>query len=167
MSVSLSAQRWLICIIERKFGKPQEVENIEAVRVNIIHGTELLTPGSVIGKPREIATGGRSVEELARDVAPQVFGIRTFKKVEGVVVVDGKPIQVSSENFDHSGTTYIDGRIITLEDVRNKGLRHSREMLSMMESNGCDKIIKTRVGTYAPFHDGDRIISPPKGRQRG
>jgi hypothetical protein len=166
MSVSLSAQRWLVCITERKINKPPEVESIEAVHVNVVHGAELLMPGSAIGRPREFATGGQTAEELAYEVAhhvsSHVFGIKTFKKVEGVVIVDGKPIRVSSDNFNCSSTTYIGGHIITLEDIRNKRIRHSGEMLLMMERNGCDKIIKTRVGTYAPFREGDRIISLPK-----
>ena len=148
---------------------PQEASHPEVSSMNIVRRAELLAPAvmpSVMGSESyERELEGRTVEQIAREPHdPRVFGIRTFRRVEGTVIVDGKPINVSSCNFDNSGITYIDGQIMTVNEVKRTA-PDKRTLISNMEHGGWEKVIKARNGVIHRFSKGDsNVVLPKQGK---
>lgn len=154
-------------MVEQNAGRPNPIEGNrpEVTRMQVVQKAELLMPGSFFNETDELDLQGRTVEEIAGEVSPSVFGIRTFRRVEGEVMVDGKPVRVSSGNLDYSGTTYIGGQVLTLDEVK-RTVPDSRTLVSNMEGNGWDKVIRTRAGNFQPFEANDRVIPEPQPKAR-
>jgi hypothetical protein len=142
----------------------KEGERPGVVDMNIVQRVEFLIPGGCINENDPVELQGRTIEQLARDVKPSVIGIRTFRRVEGTVIVDGKSMRVSSSKFDLSGTTYIDGEIMNANLVK-RSIPDSESLVYNMEQSGWDWVIRTRSGNIEPFMANDRNIYLPKKSQ--
>ena len=118
---------------------------------------ELIVPGLSGPEIQQIDLSGRTVEQVAADVDLNVMGIRTYAQVEGTVLVKGKSIPVASRKFDMSGTTFIDGQIMTLEELRQRE-QGERTLSIKAEINGWDRVVITRTGSIQPFKQGDRNL---------
>lgn len=147
---------------------PEEADQPEVVDMGIVHRVELVTQNR---NPyhrenrREMDPNGLSLKAIAHAASPDeygnvVVGIRTFRRVEGTVMVDGKPTPVSSANLYDRGTTYI-GEVMTahIASLFEKDTEFQKQLRNHREE---DKVVRTRTGHYYPFRRGDKVISLPK-----
>lgn len=160
---------------------PKEAPLLQVIEIGIIRRVELVKmnphwggDGSILSNLKiEEADHRGSVEEIASTHGHRdengylVVGIRPFKRVEGLVMVDGKPTRVSSGNL-YEGTTYISGLIWTrgelleyIYDPRRVKPKTDNEW-SVLNDPNRKRFVKTRTGHFLPFEEGDRVISLPE-----
>lgn len=80
------------------------------------------------------------------------FAYRFFDRTEGVV--DGETILGKSKNY--SPITYF-GTEYTLEEVKAQ-FPECTTLISNMEGNGWNRVVKTRRGNWQPLEEGDTVI---------
>lgn len=113
---------------------------------------EFFFPGSFVSES--------STHEVDSRIPPTelpngAYGYRFFSRSE--VVQDGETLRGKPK--DYSGTAYF-GEVLTLADV--KALTPSgnfRILISNMECNKWDRVVRTIHGQFMPLHDGDCVVS--------
>jgi len=73
-------------------------------------------------------------------------------------VIEGKAINISSLEFDFSRRIYIDGQIMGFNEAQ-KMPNSDNLVLYIGENDGLRKVIKTRIGSFEEYREGDRNIS--------
>jgi hypothetical protein len=114
---------------------------------------EFFYPGSFVSES--------SVQEVADRNPPAelpkgAYGYRFFSRSE--VTQDGETLR--GQPKDHGPMTYC-GEAMTLEDV--KALTPAgdyRILVSNMECNGWDRVVRTIRGQFMPLNDGDVVLPP-------
>jgi len=117
------------------------------------HYVEFLYPGLLVSET--------SVEEIAErdtkkvEMSDSCFGFRFFDRT--VSVIDGETLTGDRKNV--SGW-YYQGEKMTLEQVKASfgNDRNYRILISNMENNGYDAVVKTKFGQFIPLNDGDTIL---------
>ncbi|MCI8655787.1 MAG: hypothetical protein HFJ48_08055 [Clostridia bacterium] len=117
------------------------------------HFVEYLYPGVFVSET--------SVEEIAERDTKKVtfsdgcFGFRFFDK--SVTVVDGETLTGERKNISN---WYYQGEKMTLAEVKEKhgDDRDYHILISNMENNGYNAVVKTKFGQFIPLNDGDTII---------
>lgn len=98
---------------------------------NKTHNTSLVSEEVKLGD-------GLTIEELAGKAPSDVYAFKTFRRVEGIVMVGGKKVPVSSQELEES-TIFINGKV-----------------------RGDERFVTTRTGKRFPFNEGDKNIILPK-----
>jgi hypothetical protein len=104
----------------------QEVRRPEVVNMTVTCGAELIRRNEYpFPKPlefEEVDIHDRPLKKFVSDLADyltgvghRVIGLRTFKRIEGTVMDEGKRVNVRSENYEYSGIAYINGKVQTIE----------------------------------------------------
>lgn len=98
------------------------------------------------------------IEEVPnRDALPtppdSAFVFRFFDI--NIVHING--IEYASNRLNVSGLTYIDGDVLSLDDVK-KSVPNNRILLSNMEREGLAYVVRTRDGHFQPLCAGDSVI---------
>jgi hypothetical protein len=115
---------------------------------------ELMFPGSFFSEDSVIEVSKRDPVALAKK-HENAFSIRFFDLTSTEVVVDGVKRVVSGERKNLSPLYFPDGKIKTLAQIKKMD---APMILSNMECNGWDRVVRTRRGTYQPFESGCEII---------
>ncbi len=114
---------------------------------------EFFYPGSFVSES--------SAQEVADRTPPAelpkgAYGYRFFARSE--VTQDGETLR--GQPKDYSGMTYY-GEVMTLEEV--KALTPSsdyRILVSNIECNGWDRVVRTIRGQFMPLNAGDSVVTP-------
>lgn len=132
---------------------------------------EFVYPGSFMNEYSSQEVKSRDAEvELPKGA----FAYRFF---------DHETVKVGNKTFtgdrsNVSGLTYVDGEVLSVEDVK-KSVPNSRTLVSNMEGNGWDYVVKTKRGNFQPLEKGDSVTQdgkaiypdpkafPPSQKQRG
>lgn len=99
-----------------------------------------------------------STEEIAERNAELVkvpegaFAYQFYDREE--VEVDGETLRGECKNY--SGFTYF-GKAYTLEEVKSEFPQYTT-LISNMECNGWNKVVRTRRGNWQPIEEGDIVI---------
>lgn len=113
---------------------------------------EILYPGTFVSETEVRPVDSR---DPAKFQAPQrCFGYRFFDRdevVSGDEVLAGKP-------KNYSGTHYF-GKAMTVDEVEAEFPNSSRTLVSNMQVNGWDKVVKTRCGNFQPLTSLDTIVA--------
>lgn len=116
------------------------------------HYVEFLTPGLIVSNS--------SVEEIAErdpnkvELSDGCFGFRFFDRTE--VVVDGETLTGSRKNV--SGW-YYKGEKMTLDQVKAvNNIGEYNILISNMECNHWDAVVKTDFGQFMELHKNDVVI---------
>ncbi len=144
--------------------KEQEInkvdKNIEHVEITIVDGAYLVK--KIDGGPHddfvEINRRGQTLEQIAEEVPSDVYAVITFRRIIGNAVIEGKAINISSLEFDFSRRIYIDGQIMGFNEAQ-KMPNSDNLVLYIGENDGLRKVIKTRIGSFEEYREGDRNIS--------
>lgn len=91
------------------------------------------------------------------EVPDGAFGFRFFDILEATVKANGKAVKLTSARVNESPMHYYGGRIYTRAEVVRE-VPNNRKLLSNMDGNGWDKVIKTRTGNFQPFEKTDVFI---------
>ena len=114
---------------------------------------EFFYPGSFVSE----TSTQEVVDRTPPDELPKgAYGYRYFAQSE--VTQDGETL--CGKPKDYSGTTYY-GDVMTLEQV--KALTPSsdyRILVSNMECNGWERVVRTIRGQFMPLHAGDSVAVP-------
>jgi hypothetical protein len=83
-----------------------------------------------------------------------------------VVTAYERPAPIEGHEFERkrisqSGTYYINCKVETLAEVKARGEEREKILVSNMEGNGWDKIVKTTRGWgwAQPFREGDKVVN--------
>lgn len=142
---------------EQKIDKVDK-EKIELVEMAIVDKAQLIMQRASFGDFVEIERRGQTIEQIAKEAQSDVYAVITYRRIMGKAVIEGKAIDISSNNFDFSPTTYIDGQIMSINEVK-KIMPNSDILVSNMEDAGLRRVIKTRTGSVIQYMEGDRNIS--------
>lgn len=99
----------------------------------------------------------RDPQAIAAESEPGVFAFTFHDQVTTTVMVDGYEVPTASKALNESGMYYIDAQQMTAADVVALPGDH-RILLSNMEANGWDPILRCRTGNFKPMQPGDEII---------
>ncbi len=94
-----------------------------------------------------------SRDVMALDVPDSAFAFEFWERTE--TEVDGEALKGQPKN--RSGRYYPEGRVMSVADVLVEDT-DNRILVSNMENNGWDHVVKTRRGNYQPFLATDRVI---------
>ncbi len=136
----------------------ERIGNPEFIDFTLRERAEYFYPGSMVNEASSEDVNGRSLQQLASEADSYAFAVRTYKDVVGKVEVEGAIVEIKSAPFNISGLAYIDGEVFTLDDVKNQFPEH-RTLISNMEGNRWDKVVRSRCGNWQPFNNDDSIIS--------
>lgn len=93
----------------------------------------------------------RDVEKL--EVPKNAFGFQFFD----VLTTTQEGVELTSDRLNESPMHYYGGRIMTLEEVRAE-MPDATTLISNMEGNGYDRVIRCTQGNFKPFEDGDIYV---------
>ena len=122
-------------------------------KTNLKHYVEFFYPGAFMSESSTQEVTSR--DALQVDAPKDCFGYRFFDRQE-IVAEDGEVLMGSPKN--HSGIHYF-GEVKTLEDIKNERPDPTGCLERNMESNGWNKVVKTRRGNYQPFREQDILVS--------
>ena len=112
---------------------------------------EILYPGAFVSGTEVRPVDSR---DPAKFQAPEgCFGYRFFDReevVSGDEVLAGKP-------KNYSETHYF-GKAMTVDEVKSE-VPNSRILVSNMQENGWDRVVKTRCGNFQPLTSLDTIVA--------
>ena len=87
------------------------------------------------------------------EIPERAFGYRHFSRTE--LELGGEKLFGSPTEY--SGWTYF-GKILTLDEVKALDGDY-RILISNMEGNGWNAVVKTIYGQFMPLRDGDKVVS--------
>lgn len=111
---------------------------------------EFMYPGAFFSETEVREVKERDPTKL--EVPQGCFGYRFFERQE--VQEGGETLFGQPRNY--SGTTYF-GKAMTIADVKRE-MPDAKTLISNMENNGWDKVVKTRRGNFQPLQLEDRVI---------
>jgi len=111
---------------------------------------EFLYPGALVSETEVKEVKDRDPSRL--EVPEGCFGYRFFDRQEAVV--DGETLVGQPRNY--SGMTYF-GQAMTLAEVKRE-MPDALTLISNMEGNGWERVVKTRRGNFQPLELEDRVI---------
>lgn len=117
------------------------------------HFVEYLYPGIIVSETSVEEVAERDVKKV--EVSDSCFGFRFFDRT--VSVVDGETLTGDRKNV--SGWFY-QGERMTLNEVKERfgNDRNYSILISNMENNGYDAVVKTRFGQFMPLNKEDTVI---------
>ena len=111
---------------------------------------EFVYPGTLFN---ETSTKEVKSRDTARVNVPDgAFGFKFFDILEATVEADGKSVKLTSARINESPMFYYGGRIYTRAEAARE-IPNNRTLLSNMDGNGWDRVIKTRAGDFQPFEE--------------
>ena len=116
---------------------------------------EFVYPGVIVNETSVKEVESRDTSEVK--VPDGAFGFRFFDVLIAKVECAGKTVELRSDRLNQSPMHYYGGRIFSREEVARK-VPDNRILLSNMEGNGWDRVIKTRTGNFQPFEESDVFI---------
>lgn len=119
------------------------------------HFVTFYYPGALVGEScvREIDHPFLK-DTLDRDESKGAYGF-SFHSVN-YVYIDGE--EYKSEKVDQTGTFFIDGELITLEQIK-ENFWGEYTLIANMEGNCWEKVVRTNTGWFLPFEKNDQIIN--------
>lgn len=115
------------------------------------HYVEFSFPGAFFSEYSVKEVAERNPELIT--VPEGAFAYRFFDRIE--TVVDGETLTGERKNF--SPFTYF-GTAYTLEEVKAQFPEYTI-LISNMECNGWNRVVKTLRGNWQPLGEGDTVIS--------
>lgn len=118
----------------------------------IKHYVSFLLPGIIVCETitREVKLRD---PEAARPYPKNSFAFMFYDREEETV--NGELL--AGKNKNYSGTYYIDGRILTVEEVK-KLYPEDKILIDNTTFNNIDKVIVTRLGNFQPYNDNDTVV---------
>lgn len=113
------------------------------------HYIEWMYPGIIVSE-----TGVEEIPSRRRPnkVPKGAFAYRFFDRSE--VNLDGEILRGDRKNV--SGIVYLGGQVMTLEEVK-KMPGDNKILISNMETNGWNRVIKTKNGQVMRLHPEDQV----------
>lgn len=145
---------------------PEQIKGPELLGFKVMDQVKTLSASGLFIKEGVSELAGRSIQEIAENADRSTVGFFTQKVATGSVVIEGQTIELTSKPFDRSGTSWIDGEVLTLEQVKTR-MPTEKSLIANMERNGWPLVVKTRAGSFQPFVEGDSVVlSVPKSDSR-
>ncbi len=124
---------------------------------------EMLEPGSFFAEDYAEEVDGRDPQRDAAAAGPRVFAFRYYDVMVGETPFGHDTVPVRSKPMNYSGYYYIDAEELSVADVRalnEAGPDAGRLdiLISNMEGNGWDPILRCRTGNFRPKEQGDTVI---------
>ncbi len=129
---------------------------MKATEINQKTYVHFLSPGSFFPEESEIEVTDRDVDTL--EIPNGCFAFNFFDIVEVTCQDDmGKVIKTHSNPLNESSRYYVNGTIMTKEEI---GTQEGFDSILFrnMESNGWEEIVKCKTGNFQPFNEGDSIV---------
>jgi hypothetical protein len=118
---------------------------------------ELLYPGIFLPEESTMKVAHRDPITTAR-CYPAAYSFQFYDLTTVEVIVDGKSRTASGDRKNLSPKYYPNGRVLTQKEVASEDGDH-RILISNMEGNGWDRVVKTRAGNYQPFEKDCELIN--------
>lgn len=128
------------------------------------------SPVKITGHIARLTLSGVVINESGAEVAvrdPQsdvqrmpedVFAFFYYNVSSTTLVCDTQAVFITSERHTLSGRHFIDGTVLTIEEVR--GTKNAMGLREMMELNGWKALVKTRAGNVMQFDPNkDEVVS--------
>jgi hypothetical protein len=119
--------------------------------IKLKHYVEFLYPGIFVSESSVNEVKDRDPDKVV--VPKECFAFLFFDRTE--TIVDDEILVGKRKN--ESGRYYINGVIYTLEQVKNQ-FPESKILISNIQCNKWNKVIKTRAGNWQPFEKNDTVI---------
>lgn len=87
------------------------------------------------------------------DIPPNAFGYSFYDREE--TVIDGEKLTGAIKN--RSPMTYF-GQAMTLDEVK-RNVPNSNILISNMQCNGWDKVVRTKLGNFQPLQENDVVLA--------
>jgi len=119
------------------------------------HYVEFLYPGSFMSETEVKNCSHRDPKRMLKAAGKQCFAFRFFD--QEVVNKEGEELRGKAKNY--SGHYYPNAEILTIDDVKALTPRKDYKILiSNLEMNDWDPVVRTQRGNFQPFGKNDEII---------
>lgn len=119
------------------------------------HYVKFFYPGAFVAETEVEEVKSRDAQKIK--VPEGSYGFRFFDRQEITAENENhEPETLRGKPKNYSGMFYF-GRIMTLDDVKRE-MPDATILISNMETNNWDKVVKTRMGNIQPFEEKDTII---------
>lgn len=115
---------------------------------------EYYYPGILMSETSQRKVKSRDLSEALRKLPENAFAFRFMERVESKV--DGETVRGDFKNY--SGMYYPDGTKLSLAEVK-KQYKKEKILISNMEINKYDHVVRCRTGNWQPLNKGDQIIN--------
>lgn len=123
---------------------------MQAVTPEIRHYIEWLFPGSFFAE----TSAKRVISRIRPPGIPKgAYGYQFFDRIE--VEAEGETLYGRPKN--RSGIYYLGGKVLTLAQVKSLPGDY-KTLISNMECNRWDRVIKLECGAFQPFNDNDQLV---------
>ena len=117
---------------------------------------DFLFPGSFFSENETKVVKSRDPEKVK--VPDGCFAFSFYDLIVTTVILpSGKKI-VDYETKNRSKKFYPDAKIYSLQEIKEMKDNGNKILISNMECNHWDRVVRTRSGNYQPLEKGDRII---------
>jgi len=121
----------------------------------IKHYVEFFYPGIFIAESDIKNVESRNPSKIK--IPNGCYGFHFFDRSEITIENEyHEPETLIGKSRNHSGMFYL-GKVMTLNEVKRE-IPDASVLISNMEINNLDKVIKTRCGNFQPFHKMDTVI---------
>lgn len=112
-----------------------------------------LYPGFLFAEEKSVRVEFRDPQSVAKLADENAFGFY----FQDVMVSSSGCREMRSAPYNQSGTYYINGDILTANDVK-KMPGDNRILLSNMSNPGWGVMVKCRTGNFRPLLDADEVV---------
>lgn len=121
---------------------------------------QLLPPPGrcTIGMVSEVRS--RDVSEALKHIAPNTIGFRFYDRDDLSEAESRKMLRPVKPEKNPSGRVYINGRVLTKEEVQRE-FPDRQKLVEDMERIGLERVVLTNVGVFQAFNEGDSVIDVP------
>jgi hypothetical protein len=124
----------------------------------IVTYVKYLSPGSFVANEDVRGVTSRDPASAARNAPESAFGFTFHERVIIRTEVAGEVVTTRRAERNPSPVHYIDGEVMTAEQVACLPERHDI-LLSNMRGNHWDRVVRARGGWFQPFSEDDVIVS--------
>lgn len=128
------------------------------------HWVKFLLPGTLFPEETRVQLESRSTREAMAFADKNAYAFKLYDvEVRTGVLEDGEKIE-NRRMVNESGMYFIGGKLLDKEDIAKENELNNRYsiLLSNMESNGYEYVVRCRTGNYQPFQEGDVLFAVPK-----
>lgn len=148
---------------------------VELESFKIIEAFSFRHVGGPITEVSYIDTNGKSLRDFAREQSDRMLtaSVQLVKIGEGTGMFNGQEIKVRTKALERlGGRIFLDAQVFTREQVEALPLgdtlteKQKSNLLWDMNTNKHDKLVRTRMGTWESFDEGDSVMSTKKQESR-
>ena len=119
---------------------------------------EFLFPGLLFSESEHIELKSHNPNEALKKMPESAFAFELYDiETRQGILENGEHIK-NDKTVNQSGRFYPGGVLLTLEEIKSMDDKNHNILISNMEGNGWNTVVKTRAGNYQPIEKHDVIL---------